>query len=508
MTARSTRPFRADADADRLAYILGAQQHCDAYLPAIADPAGKRVVVVGCGAGTEMLWALRHGAREVVGLDVVPQSPVALEQAVGSLGLAATDADGQPRLRILQLAAEDAAALGERFDLVLSNNVFEHLSDLPGAFRACAALAAPGSGRIAVFTDPLYWSSTGSHLPHPPWEHLTVPLAPAADGHPRPEMPADPAIALRARVLAQLPAGHALHQLPLDDYLFAEITLNRMRLVDFVAAAADAGLVFLHLALVVDRNLASLPNQLAAIHALHPHLAPADLAIEGLAAELVALPAAGAPAGEGPGEATAGPGAAPASAHHESTASRRQRALEDEIRRLYAEEATLRTAAASQHAEVARLEDSVASLFAEVRRLHQENEALHASRGRLVAAEAELAEIRAAFTALQAEVARLQSETGRLYGEEARLDAATRQLAAALESAEHGRAAAESSLRETQAHLTETQTQLATTGHELATTGQELTAARQEIAVLRASRSYRLGRALTAPWRWLRGASR
>src|SRR5262245_20166996 len=67
-----------DSDDDRLRFILAGQEHCDHFLTPLAAPAGRRVLVVGAGAGTEMLWCLRHGAREVVGIDVLEQSPRAL----------------------------------------------------------------------------------------------------------------------------------------------------------------------------------------------------------------------------------------------------------------------------------------------------------------------------------------------------------------------------------------------------------------------------------------------
>jgi len=148
----------ADSEDQRLAFILEGQQHCDHFLTPIADPAGKRVLVAGSGAGTEMLWCLRHGAREVVGVDVAPQTADALTAACLQLNL-----DG--RFSMMQVAIEDATSVGRRFDLVLSNNVFEHVGDLPRALGACAELVER-DGRIAIFTDPLFYSSAGSHLPH------------------------------------------------------------------------------------------------------------------------------------------------------------------------------------------------------------------------------------------------------------------------------------------------------------------------------------------------------
>jgi SAM-dependent methyltransferase len=253
---------QSDSDEERLAFILAAQEHCDHFLTPLADPAGKSVLVVGAGAGTEMLWCLRHGAHEILGLDVVPQSPAALTAAVARLGL-------PPTFSILQLGIEEADSLGRRFDLVLSNNVFEHLPHLERSFAVCARLVEPYRGRIAIFTDPLYYSSAGSHLPVEPWEHLW--------GEPE---------ALRNRLLAGgLGPGHPLRAMDLGTYLKDEISLNGMRLGDFLEAIRKAGLAVLNLRLVRDRHLA----ELARYRDRLPDLAEADLGIEGIAAELVRI---------------------------------------------------------------------------------------------------------------------------------------------------------------------------------------------------------------------------
>jgi SAM-dependent methyltransferase len=259
---------RDDSEDERLSFILEAQRHCDHFLTPIADPAGKSVLVVGCGAGTEMLWCLRRGAREVVGIDKAPQSAAALAAALRHL-----DLRPQGRWSMHRMAAEEAERLGRSFDLVLSNNVFEHLEALASAFGACARLVAPGSGRVAVFTDPLFFSSAGSHLPVRPWEHLW--------GR-EPEV--------RRRLLAEgLGPHHPLSRMTLERYMGQEITLNRMRLVDFLAAVVSSGLVLLNLRLVRDRNLDQLGLYLERVRAAAGDLSPADLAIEGIAAELMRL---------------------------------------------------------------------------------------------------------------------------------------------------------------------------------------------------------------------------
>lgn len=335
-----------ESDEDRLRFIREGQRHCDYYLTPLADPRGKSVLVVGAGAGTEMLWSIKNGAREVVGIDVLEQRPAALAAAVAELGLSPA-----PPFSLLRMGIEEAGVLGRRFDLVLSNNVFEHVGDLPRAFAACASLVEPGSGRIAIFTAPLYYSSAGSHLPAEPWEHLWQ----------------EPT-ALRRRLLGQLPPRHALRDLDLPAYLDGEISLNRMRLVDLLEAIRASDLAAVNLRLLRDRRLEDLPTYLPRLKAIRrgQGLAVADLALEGLAIELMRL-------GESP---LAEPPAATEEVllarqraeleEHRDALMRRNGELEGENARLAAE--TLHLRGESEHfqevaAEVKRVLDGVEASF-------------------------------------------------------------------------------------------------------------------------------------------------
>lgn len=269
--------MQRDSEARRLEFILAGQQHADYFLTPLADPEEKTVLVLGAGAGTDVLWALRHGAREVVGIDVLEQDSGALASAASRYGVDA----GRAALRCMDLT--EAAHLGRRFDLVLSNNVFEHVADLTGAFAACARVVEPGRGRVAIFSAPFFYSSGGSHLPTEPWEHLW----------------AEPA-ALREKLLAdgRLPEHHPLEVLELTDYLDREICLNRARLLDYLEAIRRSGLSFLQLSTVPDRCLAQLPLYLQAIRSRKITLDVADLTTAGFAVELV-LPPEGVADGDG-----------------------------------------------------------------------------------------------------------------------------------------------------------------------------------------------------------------
>jgi len=96
--------------------------------------AGLRLLDIGCGGGLLSEPMARLGAS-VVGADAAERNiPVAQVHAQQS-GL---DIDYR------HTAAEDLAAAGERFDVVLNMEVVEHVADPQGFLTACHDLLKPG----------------------------------------------------------------------------------------------------------------------------------------------------------------------------------------------------------------------------------------------------------------------------------------------------------------------------------------------------------------------------
>jgi 2-polyprenyl-6-hydroxyphenyl methylase / 3-demethylubiquinone-9 3-methyltransferase len=125
----------------RLAYI---REQVDAHWggdPAGFTPlAGRTALDLGCGAGLLCEPLARLGAR-VTGVDAAPENIVAAEAHAALTGLAIDYRPGSV-----------AAVAGERFDLVTSLEVIEHVDD-PAAFvRGLAAALAPGG--LMVLSTP------------------------------------------------------------------------------------------------------------------------------------------------------------------------------------------------------------------------------------------------------------------------------------------------------------------------------------------------------------------
>jgi len=102
------------------------------------DLAGKRFLDIGCGSGLHALAALRLGAREVVALDIDPDS------VETTRALLQRYADGQPwsasQASVFELRPDTIGT----FDVVYSWGVLHHTGDMLRAVRAAASLVAPG----------------------------------------------------------------------------------------------------------------------------------------------------------------------------------------------------------------------------------------------------------------------------------------------------------------------------------------------------------------------------
>lgn len=246
----------------RVEFIRQAQGICDRFLPRIADPAGKRVLVVGCGAGTESVWALARGARELVGIDSEVQNEDAARRVLAEMGV-----DPVPPFRFLQHPAERADELDGTFDLVLSVNTIEHLADPGVVLAACGKVLEPMAGRIAVFADPLYHSSVGSHLEHEPWEHLW----------------GDWEEIRRKRSASDDFHGLYLRERTVADFIDEFNALNRYRPADYLDAIARSGLVPVDFGFVYDRHLDRLAEHLPRLaEKAPPGSTVLDFALEGI----------------------------------------------------------------------------------------------------------------------------------------------------------------------------------------------------------------------------------
>jgi len=230
------------------AYIQKWDNHLETYFGGKFALDGKRLLVVGSGWGTEVLWALKKGAAYVAGIDPRSADRAFVENALAEHGLAHL-AD---RFALHQGTTPTVPDLGS-FDLILSNNTFEHVECLSANLAALARFLPDEGGRIFIFADPLFYSSLGHHVPIGAWEHLTQ----AQDS-------------IRARVTR-------------NQWREYREGLNGMTLTGFLDSVREAGLVLLDLGIRPDPNI----DRFAEIRdALPPGLKPMDLCLSGLSCTL------------------------------------------------------------------------------------------------------------------------------------------------------------------------------------------------------------------------------
>lgn len=100
--------------------------------------AGQRLLDIGCGGGLVSEPMARLGAA-VVGVDASDKN----------VNIARAHADqGGLSIDYRNAAAEDLAAAGERFDVVLALEVIEHVADIDSFVGACAQLVRPGGAVV------------------------------------------------------------------------------------------------------------------------------------------------------------------------------------------------------------------------------------------------------------------------------------------------------------------------------------------------------------------------
>ncbi len=126
----------------RLAFIRDhACAHFQLDGAATRPLAGLTALDIGCGGGLLSEPLARLGA-EVTGIDASREAVEAALWHAEQSGLA---------IAYRCAAAEDLAAAGERFDLVVNMEVVEHVADVDGFVAASCRLVAPG-GAMAMAT--------------------------------------------------------------------------------------------------------------------------------------------------------------------------------------------------------------------------------------------------------------------------------------------------------------------------------------------------------------------
>jgi len=119
----------------RIAYIK--EKICTSFDRDMRDPqplAGLRILDIGCGGGLLCEPLTRLGAQ-MVGVDAAATNIEVAKIHAQKMGLA---------IDYRASTAEDLAAKGEKFDVVLNMEVIEHVANVDLFVSACSAMVKPG----------------------------------------------------------------------------------------------------------------------------------------------------------------------------------------------------------------------------------------------------------------------------------------------------------------------------------------------------------------------------
>lgn len=139
------------------------------------DPSKTSILDFGCYDGTTALGlVLRHGWKQVVGVDIDPGFDALPRLAREQIGLEALPNN----LAFRQIRPQESMATVGRFGAIMCWSVFEHIErELLDPIVADLHSALSPGGYFFLQVDPLFFSPQGSHLGRfaiAPWAHLRL----------------------------------------------------------------------------------------------------------------------------------------------------------------------------------------------------------------------------------------------------------------------------------------------------------------------------------------------
>ncbi len=148
---------------------LAVAEEWVATFPVEPDLYDKSVVEIGCGFGALCVVASRFGARSVLGVELEESGAETARSLV-----AENFPDLRKRVEFTDYRSIESREMDEQFDVVLSQNCFEHYARPEEVLKRMIALLRPGGMLYSGF-GPLWESPFGSHLSsicRLPWAHL------------------------------------------------------------------------------------------------------------------------------------------------------------------------------------------------------------------------------------------------------------------------------------------------------------------------------------------------
>ncbi len=151
--------------ADLEQYHFEKLHHLPRLVP-FAQSAGKRVLEVGCGAGTDLVRFARADAI-VTGVDLAPSA----------IALAAANFAQEGRHAGLLVADGEALPFADRsFDLVYAHGVVQYTSNDRALVRECRRVMKPGGLAVFQVYNRMSWLNALSRVTKVDLEHVDAPV--------------------------------------------------------------------------------------------------------------------------------------------------------------------------------------------------------------------------------------------------------------------------------------------------------------------------------------------
>jgi SAM-dependent methyltransferase len=127
---------------------------------------GRRVLEVGCGAGTDLIRFARHGA-DVTGVDLAPSS----------IALAEANFEMEKRRANLLVADGETLPFRDRsFDLVYAHGVVQYTTNDRALVNECRRVLKPGGVAIFQVYNRISWLNALSRVTKVELEHVDAPV--------------------------------------------------------------------------------------------------------------------------------------------------------------------------------------------------------------------------------------------------------------------------------------------------------------------------------------------
>ena len=137
--------FEKYSQMDRSRQGLAGAGEWETLRPLLPDFADKRVLDLGCGYGWHCIYAMEHGARRCVGVDISEK-----------MLAVAREKTPFPAVEYVRMPIEEIDFPPESFDVALSSLALHYVADFHQVARRVNACLAPGASFVFSCEHPIF----------------------------------------------------------------------------------------------------------------------------------------------------------------------------------------------------------------------------------------------------------------------------------------------------------------------------------------------------------------